>query len=163
MTLTGHRHYASSSFSTNWAAPISGALNGYNGSGPGAQHTVYITDYAPNPIHDVHTVVTNNCYTDFGVPEECTLGALGITWVYDEAKHRCSDLGDCHAQHSRPNTWWYALVLLDNDAHSGFYGHLFSVKAPLHMNWGMLSDWHMKGMGCVGLPGCPGRLWTTLV
>jgi hypothetical protein len=119
MTLTGHRHYASSGFATNWASPITSALADWNDYNI-APNTVYITDYAPASWHDVHQAVTDNCFTDFGVTR-CTNGALGVVYLFDEVKHECPG-GNCDALHSRPNTWWYALVLLDNNSHSGGFG-----------------------------------------
>ena len=45
---------------------------------------------------------------------------LGATQLLDEALHVCSGLlGNCDANHSRPNTWWYAIVLLNESAFGG--------------------------------------------
>lgn len=129
MTLTGHRHFSSSSIQSLWATPVSTAHDGYNlESNPGGTHTVLITNYVPAFWHDVHTWATQDgCWTDLdsnkdGVADisRCT-SAEGQVFLFDEAFHACPG-GDCDAQHSRPNTWWYAVVALNENALQAAHG-----------------------------------------
>jgi hypothetical protein len=132
MTLSGHRHYEDSSFSTAWATPITNALNGWNNT----DTTISIGDTTPVSSHDVHIVVTNSTTSHLGRALS-TNGALGIIYLFDELQHVCdlnapSSYGDCDANHTRPNTWWYAAVLVDNDAHSGaLYGTAYQREASV--------------------------------
>ncbi|MBI2913647.1 MAG: hypothetical protein HYY03_06980 [Chloroflexi bacterium] len=128
MTLSTHRH-VDSGYATNWDSPITAALADWN-SETIAPNTVYFAETSPpDPEHDVHIAVTSNtasdpdCFTDFGV-RKCTSNALGVTYLFDQLKHECQGpgyAGDCDGDHSKPNTWWYALVLLDDDQHSADY------------------------------------------
>jgi len=125
--LIRHRHYEDPSFATKWSTPISNAISKWNK----APTTVTIGDTTPADWHDVHIIVTNYSTSHFG-RTLTTLNALGVTYLFEEPYHECNltSYGDCDANHSRPNTWWYAAVLLDNDAHSGsLYGTAFQREA----------------------------------
>jgi hypothetical protein len=157
MTLRGSAIYLSN-FATNWQTPVNNARASYNSSGnAGGQHTVYIANYAPSELDDVRVTVTNSswCFPEFFICVH-TLGNLGLTWLYDEALHECVGNGDCDAQHSRPNTWWYAFPTLDNDAHEvAPYNTSFQRQATAAHEYGHAIGIAHDGLGdgsCINTP-----------
>lgn len=125
MTLSTHRHYEPG-LGTPWSTPISNALNSYNSSSqPGGTHTVLMAEYAPAYWHDIHIWATKDgCVSDtYSIPstgqqatrDYCTF-AYGQVFRLDEGFHDCPG-GDCDSSHSRPDTWWFVTVLVNEQTH----------------------------------------------
>ncbi len=139
MTLSSHRHYESG-LQGFWGAAITNAFSSYNSSSqPGGKHTVLLPEYAPAYWHDVHVwAMKDGCVTDtYSIPSTgqqatrdfCTFD-FGQTFRLDEGFHDCPG-GDCDSLHSRPNTWWFATVLLNEQT---------------FVNRGWADSWHAQAV-----------------
>lgn len=124
MTLTTHRHYEDPAFAATWETLIDGALADWN-SPQSSTNTVFFSELAPDEDHDVHITVTDRFWSHNGLNFD-TFNQRGIAYLWDQnlaVGHDCLGTsspptvrgGDCDELHSRPNTWWYAFVGLDND------------------------------------------------
>ncbi len=113
MTLTMDRTVPSA-LATKWNAPITNARDAWNDPAT-APNTVYFLEVAPHAENDIRITV-GNWEDDF----------LGGSYMRDEARHLCDEsgpgVGDCDASHSRPNTWWYAFIDLNEDNHVERFG-----------------------------------------
>jgi|GEM_PF-3164085 len=126
MTLSTHIDYnCGPGCQSKWQLAATQAMNSWNT----LPTTVYLADYGFHNIdHDLSIVITaTGCdYTHAG--SHCTQGAgvLGQAYLRDEARHECDlnkppSYGDCDTLHSRPNTWWYAILVINDYQFSGKY------------------------------------------
>jgi hypothetical protein len=161
MTLTGHRQYEAG-MATLWSGPFSAALSGYNDDAQiGGTHTIHFGDSPPASWHDVHMWASDDgCVTvtmslpgggSSTPPPICVgAGATGRVAYFDEGFHACPS-ADCDSQHSRPNTWWFAIVIVNNAEHTGPRNDAWSRQATASHELG-----HAAGLAHDNSPGSPG-------
>lgn len=120
MTLTSHIDYnCGAGCQSKWQLAATQARTSWNNQ----PTTVFLQDTGPHNIeHDVSIVIiSGGCdYNHKGVSCISPVAAGQAFW-YDQEGHGCGDNGDCDSLHSRPNTWWYAVTLIDD---SKFVGDL---------------------------------------
>jgi hypothetical protein len=121
MTLTGHR-YVSPGLEGTWNGPITNALAAWDST----PNTVYITDYTPNELDDVHTHATpDGCWSDLGQQGCVFAGGLGQTWWLDYPGRNfvCPSEGvGLNCPEGRAGvTWWFAVDAMKEQGFQQFF------------------------------------------
>ena len=88
--------------SATWSSPIASGVSAWNTT----PTTVYLSVYSYNYWNDVHVKIVH-------WPSDPYL--FGASTVFDESYVACPGF-DCPASGSRPNTWWWEHVELNNGA-----------------------------------------------
>jgi hypothetical protein len=107
MTLLLDRNVGS--YGGTWNSPITNAVGAWNNPSL-STNTVYLSEVQPSVLNDVRVYVVQSPSND-----------LGFAHFFDENGAQCG-AGDCGTGQSRPNTWWYVYVYLNNRTHTGSYG-----------------------------------------
>ena len=101
---------------SEWSAAVNAADQSWDQS----DTTVAFLNSAKDSVNDVRLRVSTGCASEWGKTVCLDSFTLGLTQYYDEFFHTCFETGqpgNCHSQHSRPDTYWYVFINVNDTAH----------------------------------------------